>query len=138
VHIEIRPLFAPDFTNGFVETLSALKPIPSEWDKLVPIFQHRLRSGIRTLVALLEGKVVGTAAILIEPKFYGTVGHVEDVAVHPEHQKKGIGARLMDAIHEEAAKAGCYKIILDCEDHNIPFYEKLGYFKNCNHMRKNL
>jgi hypothetical protein len=29
---------------------------------------------------------------------------------------------------------GCYKIILDCETRNIPFYEKLHFSVNQNHM----
>ncbi len=28
---------------------------------------------------------------------------------------------------ELARKAGCYKSILDCDDHNVGFYERCGY-----------
>ncbi len=140
--MEIRQLFAPDLKRGFVETLSSLSPVTLDEERLIRIFQSRLRSGvIKTYIALLNGKVVGTATVLFEPKFLhdgAKAAHVEDVAVHKDHQKKGIGKALMEHVEAEARKAGCYKIILDCEDHNVEFYERLGYFRNGNHFRKDL
>jgi glucosamine-phosphate N-acetyltransferase len=34
--------------------------------------------------------------------------------------------RLLAALSDEAQARGCYKIILDCADKNVPFYEKCG------------
>lgn len=139
--IEIRPLFAPDLANGFAETLSALAPVELDHEGLVRVFQIRLRAGIRTFVAIMEARVVGTASVFIEPKFIrggGKVAHVEDVAVHPARQRLGIGRKLMEQIDVFAREAGCYKVILDCGDHNVPFYEKLGYRKHGQNMRKDI
>lgn len=34
--------------------------------------------------------------------------------------------RLIDELVRVARQQGCYKVILDCAEHNIPFYEKCG------------
>ena len=57
----------------------------------------------------------------------GWVGHIEDVAVHRDHQKKGIGAALIRHAVDEARKLGCYKVILSCFEDRVAFYEGLGF-----------
>jgi glucosamine-phosphate N-acetyltransferase len=34
--------------------------------------------------------------------------------------------RLIDALVRVAKQQGCYKVILDCTEHNVLFYEKCG------------
>jgi glucosamine-phosphate N-acetyltransferase len=34
--------------------------------------------------------------------------------------------RLIRDLCDAATKAGCYKVILDCAESNVPFYEKCG------------
>ena len=43
--------------------------------------------------------------------------------------------RLIAQLLAVSRSAGCYKVILDCDDQNVPFYEKLGFKKHVNHMR---
>lgn len=121
---------ATDFRRGFLAALSALKPAELSDEAAVEIFRRRLRSRIRTYVALMDDRVAGTASLFLEPKFIhsgGIVGHIEDVAVHPAFQHHGVGARLVQHLLDVSKSAGCYKVILDCEENVIPFYEKLGF-----------
>lgn len=37
--------------------------------------------------------------------------------------------RLIEELTQRAAALQCYKIILDCGEHNVPFYEKCGLVK---------
>ncbi len=37
-----------------------------------------------------------------------------------------LGARLIEAAADAAKAAGCYKVILDCSESNVAFYEKCG------------
>jgi glucosamine-phosphate N-acetyltransferase len=88
----------------------------------------------------LENKVVGLATVLIEPKFIHSgskVGHIEDVVVSSKHRNLGIGKKLILKCLETAKENNCYKTILDCDDKNISFYEKLKFKKNGNCMRIN-
>lgn len=130
--IVIRHMNAVDLRRGFLDTVRALRETNLTLEQAVEVFRRRMRNRVRTFVALIDGRVVGTASLLIEPKFIhngGVTGHVEDVAVHPECQGKGIGALLVDRVLEESRKEGCYKVILDCAEKVMPFYEKLGFHK---------
>jgi glucosamine-phosphate N-acetyltransferase len=128
--LTIRELLAPDLSAGFLDALASLSEVGLTSLEAAEVFRNRLRLGIRTYVAFLGGRVVGTASLLLEQKFLhrgGWVGHIEDVAVHRDHQQQGIGTVLVQHATEEARKRGCYKVILDCFEHLVPFYERLGY-----------
>jgi glucosamine-phosphate N-acetyltransferase len=121
---------ATDLRRGFLTALGALKPAELTDDQALEIFARRMRSRVRTYVALLDNRVAGTASLLIEPKFIhngGTVGHIEDVAVHVAYQHHGVGAALVKFLLDVCRDMGCYKVILDCEPDVIPFYEQLGF-----------
>jgi len=47
--------------------------------------------------------------------------------VQTNHQKKGLGLKMIQAIDSIAKNLGCYKTILDCNAQNEPFYVKCGY-----------
>ncbi|MDB5347947.1 MAG: GCN5-related N-acetyltransferase [Schlesneria sp.] len=126
----IRLMNATDLKRGFLAALSALKPTNLTDEQAVEIFRRRMRSRVQTYVVLIADRVAGTASLLIEPKFIhngGTVGHIEDVAVHLAFQHHGIGAALVKHLLDVCRQSDCYKVILDCEDSVIPFYEKLGF-----------
>jgi glucosamine-phosphate N-acetyltransferase len=35
----------------------------------------------------------------------------------------------MQVLKDIAAQCGCYKVILDCAEHNVKFYEKCGFLR---------
>eukprot|EP00878_Enallax_costatus_P031181 GHUV01034075.1.p1 GENE.GHUV01034075.1~~GHUV01034075.1.p1 ORF type:complete len:134 (+),score=26.98 GHUV01034075.1:319-720(+) len=78
------------------------------------------------------GKLVGTASLIVEKKFIhscGKVGHIEDVVVDEAARGQKLGQRLIEELISIAKQQGCYKVILDCGEHNVPFYEKCGLTK---------
>jgi glucosamine-phosphate N-acetyltransferase len=95
----------------------------------------------KIFVAVIEAddglpKVVGTTTLLIEPKFIfrgRRVGHIEDVSVRKGFEKMGIGQKLVLHAITIAKLMDCTKIVLDCSDATMPFYEKIGfsYQDNC-------
>ncbi len=128
----IRLMDATDLDRGFLEALNALKPVELTEQQAIEVYRDRLRSRIRTYVAIIDDRVAGTASVFIEPKFIhsgGVVGHIEDVAVHPGFQKHGIGRALVEHLLDECRKFRCYKVILDCAEGVIPFYERLGFHR---------
>jgi glucosamine-phosphate N-acetyltransferase len=76
-------------------------------------------------------KVVGTATLLVEPKFINKgmrVGYIEDVSVRKGYDGLGIGSQLITYATQDAISVeGCRKILLYCSKTTMPFYEKLGY-----------
>ena len=67
---------------------------------------------------------------LIERKFIhenGLVGHIEDIVVHKEYRKMNFGLFIIEQLTYLGQVNGCYKILLDCSEKNVQFYEKCGY-----------
>lgn len=137
----IRSMYATDFARGFREVLSALSPVTLPDEQAMVIFRKRLRSGVKTYVAVNEDRVIGTASLLLETKFIhngGCVGHVEDVAVDPQFQGQGVGQALIQHLVDVCRKERCYKLILDCNPKLVPWYGKLGFRDWCEAMRMDL
>jgi glucosamine-phosphate N-acetyltransferase len=102
---------------------------------------ERANRGIRTLVAIEQERIIGTISVLMEPKFSGggrICCHIEDVAVHPEHQDGGVGTVLVERAIELAKSAGCYKVILACKPYLEQFYSKFGFTSSDVGMRLNI
>ena len=79
-----------------------------------------------------SNRIVGTGTLLIENKIIhscGKVGHIEDVVVDSTVRGMGFGKDLVEFLKTIAIEQKCYKIILDCNNDNIPFYEKCGFTK---------
>jgi len=136
----IRELEEKDFENGFLTTLDVLRETSSmSEDKALEIFK-KIKSNPEhiIIIAEIEGRVIGSTTLLIEPKFIhqgGVVGHIEDVVVDKKFQGKKIGEKIITHVLEIAKNHGCYKTILDCSDSVKPFYEKLGFKHNSNELR---
>lgn len=84
-------------------------------------------------VAVIEGAIVGTYELLIMDnlaKRGRKSGIVEDVAVDPQFQRRGIGRAMMEHAREQCRHNQCYKLLLSSnagrEDAHR-FYEALGF-----------
>ncbi len=97
--LSLRPLEQGDFSRGFLESLAHLAPVDLTVEEAIRIWRGRNAAGVRTVVAVDEsGQVMGTASLILEHKFIhkgGTIGHIEDVAVHPDHEGKGVGSAVV-------------------------------------------
>ncbi len=139
--IELRPLEQKDFERGFLETLANLAEVNLTPEEAIHIWRGRNAAGVRTVVAVGDGRVVGTASLILEHKFLhrgGTIGHIEDVAVHPNAQGQGVGTKIVQFLIDLARESGCYKVILSCTDKNTAFYTRLGFRRHDNGMRIDL
>ncbi len=138
--VKIRQIQENDLFQGFLESLDSLRKASDLEEDNAKLILKKIRSNQNhvIMVADLDGQIVGSITLLIEPKFIhqgGLVGHIEDVVVRSELQSKGIGEQLVNAALEYAKNHGCYKTILDCDDNVKPFYEKIGFKRNSNAMR---
>lgn len=136
--MELKRLFAPDVTLEFLDVLSTLSAVGLTIEEATEIFRECLRDGVFTIIAVIGDRIVGTASLLIERKFIhkgGKVGHIEDVAVHQDFQGQGIGTAMVTHLSTIAHKKGCYKVVLDCDDALIDFYERCGFRRYQRQMR---
>ena len=128
----IRELKEEDLWNGFLTSLDSLRQASNiDKDKALKIFKKIEENPDHIIgVADIDGKIVGSTTLLIEPKFIhngGLVGHIEDVVVDKNFQGMKIGEKIMKYLLKIAKDRGCYKTILDCTDDVKPFYEKIGF-----------
>jgi glucosamine-phosphate N-acetyltransferase len=143
----LREIKEEDFSNGFFETLSNLSEvgiISNKIDQAKEILK-RISKDKNYKIIIAEDKenhqVIGTATLLIEQKFIhngGKAGHIEDVVTRKEYEGRGIGKEIMKELITIAKENGCYKIILDCDEKVIKFYEKIGFRKHSLMMRMNI
>lgn len=120
----------------FLELLAHLSPpVSLQRAKHIYSLSLSMSSNHYVYVAEVEGKIVGTATMLIENKFTcGTdkdgrnkVAHLEDVVVLPEFRKMGVASALVGSIIERAKREPCRKIVLSCRDNLAEFYDSLGF-----------
>ena len=130
-----RKVQLSDFSNNYIETLAVLTTVGDisetdftkvfqHWESLPEIYYPRV-------ITDASGVVVATGMLVVERKVIhgcGCVGHIEDISVASEQQGKKLGFAMVTGLMELAkSKAGCYKVILDCDPKNLGFYEKCGF-----------
>lgn len=95
-------------------------------DPLLSIRQKTSRDSDLFLVALANGKVVGT----VMGGYDGHRGWVYSLAVDERERHRGIGSALIDNVEEALKALGCLKVNLQVVGSNsgvVDFYERLGF-----------
>ncbi|XOU93913.1 MAG: GNAT family N-acetyltransferase [Candidatus Kerfeldbacteria bacterium] len=137
---KIKEFSKKNITSEFFTTLNNLsKTVKKNIKKGRKAFKHiQKNKNHRIFVAINEDEqVIGLTTLLIERKFiheFGKLGHIEDVVVREGFEGNGIGGALIEKAKKVAKKEDCYRIVLNCSDDNIKFYEKYGYKKKENEM----
>lgn len=130
----IFPLSDEDYDNGALDVLAQLTTVGDVSRDNFHKFVH-LQSTPEYNTIVIRNKderVVGIATLLLETKLihgFSKVGHIEDVAV--DHKVRGLnfGKYMIRYLCNLAKSLGCYKVILDCSEENVKFYERCGLTK---------
>jgi len=143
--IIIKELEKDHLIDSFFDTLSNLTEIGEDvYNKEFSqkILEKIKNAGnIRIFVAMKDSDIVGSITAIIEQKFIhngGKICHIEDVVTRKGFEKLGIGSQLVEKVLELAKNEKCYKVILNCSEYNLKFYENLGFYKHDNGMRYNI
>jgi GNAT superfamily N-acetyltransferase len=86
-----------------------------------------------TLLVLREaGEIIGMVSLLYTVSTFlgGRVAILEDMVVEPAQRGKGRGGEIVQGAIEHARKAGCRRITLLTDAHNVAarkFYEAVGF-----------
>lgn len=83
-----------------------------------------LTDGSRIIITTKENKTTVGFAVLDRP--YGGVSHCRWLGVAPEHQRKGIGTKIVIEWIRYAKSVGCHKIELAGHPQARGFYEAIG------------
>jgi ribosomal protein S18 acetylase RimI-like enzyme len=140
---EISDLSKYDYHSNYFHLLKQLTEIDAnsmEYETFCQFVEKLNEHHIIKLIKIKESQqIVGSITVLIEEKLihnFGKVGHLEDVVVDESMRGCGLGKKLLEIAEGECSE--CYKLILDCSDENIKFYEKCGYEWKGNQMARYL
>ncbi len=129
----IRNLLQTDYSPELFELLAQLTDCPpiskEEYEQFIDLLgtQHQV-----VCMVTEKNQIVAIGTIIIESKLIhglGKVAHIEDIVTDSKFRSQGLGAQLINYLVGKAREAGCYKVILDCSEHNIGFYSKCGFEK---------
>lgn len=98
-------------------------------EQLPPLLETvaQLRGSLRSarvLKAVVDGVIVGSVRGIRD----GGTCHVGRLSVHPDHQRKGIASRLMEALESEFSDCNRFELFTGARSHaSIELYRGLGY-----------
>ncbi|ELR15248.1 Nacetyltransferase [Acanthamoeba castellanii str. Neff] len=132
-----RLLELSDYEKGICRVLGQLTEVGNVTkEQFARRFNEFRQQGDTYFVVVCEDlakrQVAGCATLMVEKKIIhdcGSCGHIEDVVVDSTYRGKNLGLKLIQHLRDIGERLGCYKIILDCSEKNVPFYERTGFTK---------
>jgi len=118
--------------DSLIETYKNLSSI---WDVstefLLWIFDKMQTNACHVYIALDEKNgIVGCGTLHISQKFqknWSSCAHIEDIVVREWFERKWIGSAIIRSLMDELKNHNCYKVILDCEEKYVSFYEQFDF-----------
>ena len=142
-YISLLKLLEDEQQNIKLQYIQLLSYLTSTYDLTLEQFNQIIKDisnmGIIIVCILRENNTVrllGSGTIIIEPKIIhggNSVGHIEDLVVHPRYRNQGIAQTILNKL-VEYSKQDCYKVILNCNPNMEPFFNHAGFEKKCIQM----
>ena len=136
--IKFRPLEINDFKKWFCDILSELTSCETNEQKFKEIFNKMCKINAieqQYFIVVWEDinnwNIAVAWSVIIEQKFihnWNSVWHIEDIVVSSKYRGLWLWEYLI-AILKDIAIKQCYKVILDCNENNLWFYEKCWFSK---------
>jgi ribosomal protein S18 acetylase RimI-like enzyme len=108
------------------ERFARLREVADMQPRSLEAIERGLPNSLYGAIAVYEpsGEVVGMGRIIGDG---GAVYQISDMAIHPDHQRRGLGTRIMERLEtylEREAPSGAYvNLVADVDG----FYERFGY-----------
>ena len=138
-----RQLESNDYYINYFQVLSQLSFIDNksitldQWNQFISQLNNNHQ--IYVLVDSSSNNIIASGTLLIENKIIhniSKVAHIEDIVADSKFRGKGYGKMMIEYLIDKAKEHQVYKIILNCSDDNIKFYEKCGFELKNNQMAK--
>ncbi len=105
------------------QQISELVELGVREGQLLPRAPEAIRASINDwIVAEEKGRIVGCGSLL---EMSPVLSEVRSLAVVPEYRKNGVGARIVDALVDEARARGIPTVF--ALTRAVPFFEKRGF-----------
>ena len=128
--MNLRQIQISDFEMGLMDLLGQLTEAPNI--KFEDFVKQFIKFGYNTRIYVIEyeKRIIGYGSIYIDYKFYRNcknVGHIEDLIIDEKFRGNGYSKLIIKELIEFGKEKECYKIILNCKDHYVGFYQKMGF-----------
>lgn len=135
-------------TNAVLEDVDAITSLeavcfpPTEAATMESFKKRILRFPESFFIAKLEGKIIGVvngcitdSNVIYDAMFHDDKEHISEgenqtifgLLVHPDFQRQGIAALLLNHIINISRERGKKAVILTCKEKLIHYYEKFGF-----------
>lgn len=139
----LRKLESNDYNSNYIEVLSLLSIVDKksitqdQWNQFISQLNNNHQ--IYVLIDSNTNNIIASGTLLIENKIIhnmGKVAHIEDIVADNKFRGNGYGKMIIEYLIDKAKEHQVYKIILNCSDINVKFYEKCGFELKSNQMAK--
>jgi glucosamine-phosphate N-acetyltransferase len=120
-----------DFDKGYIELMLEFTnynyPITKE--EFINFIDTQQNYKIIVIYSEIEKRIIGAGTIIIIHKIHNnSIGQIEDVIISEKYRKNGFGKQIIEKLVDIGKNEyKCYKIILNCLEKNIKFYENCGF-----------
>ena len=120
-----------DFDKGYMDLMFEFTnynyPITKE--QFINFITTNTNYKIVVIYSNTEKRIIGAGTIILLYKIHNNpIGQIEDVIISEKYRKNGLGKQIIDKLIDIGKKEyKCYKIILNCLEKNIKFYQNCGF-----------
>lgn len=140
--VDIRPARTEAELEACFPVMHALRPHLTGPAEMVERVLRQFDQGYHLLAAWLGNEAVGLAGYRMQENLIrGRFCYVDDLVVAPANRRGGLGAKLLDAVAEEARRADCTRLTLDTALDNLlgqRFYFRYGMLPSSLRFAKGL
>ncbi len=112
--IDIRPVRSEADVTACFPVMHALRPHLSGPAEMTERVLRQFDQGYHLLASWSGEAVIGLAGYRMQENLIrGRFCYVDDLVVAEAHRRDRLGARLLDAVAEQARAAGCLHLVLD-------------------------
>lgn len=131
--------------ENYLKLLSQLTTVYNdhiELNFMINTFRNKIKSlsdNTFIFICMIDDKIIGSGTLIVENKIihkFGKVGHLEDIIIDSGYRGCGFGKDLINYLIDFAKNLHCYKVILDCNEENVNFYQKCTP-QNCTFKKAN-
>jgi glucosamine-phosphate N-acetyltransferase len=140
VDFEIRFVDIDDYRKGHLllyKQSFQIEPYEINFHDYIRFIENQKKNNYHIFVCEEKEKIIASASCFIETKLlhnFGKVAHIEDLIVDENIRNRGLGKKIINHCIHFARENRCYKIILNCNDNNVKFYEKYNFIRKGNEM----
>jgi GNAT superfamily N-acetyltransferase len=127
----LRNIEYHDFDKGYMDLMFEFTnyQYPMTKEKFINFIDTQKNYKIIVIYSEKEKRIIGAGTIIIVHKIHNNpIGQIEDVIICEKYRKNGFGKQIIKKLIDIGKNEWkCYKIILNCLEKNIKFYENCGF-----------